>query len=271
MKYLSASSLSTFVKCPRVAVLEGAGLKTGPSKAQERGTRLHAALEEYLLGNTGDVIEDDLGDHARTNGLLPAPGDPHILVEYGIGDANRDAARYAETTRWTGRQIELAGFPFRGIVDLVRLDRGGLEIWDHKTVGSWYYAETNETLRQNLQAWSYAEQIAAWLEDENMMPSGPIVIGHLQYRKSRNPKPDDVRKVSFRTSRAEVARKWKMIEEIAEAFRVELDRAFTDVPPHRNHCAAYGGCRFESFCSKVPRRDLRPETLDVVDQWNNDR
>lgn len=268
-RYLSASTLTEYLKCPRSAVLNALGIKRGPSKAQARGTALHSALEDYLLGRTARV-NDDLGDHARTNGFLPLPG-ADILVEYGLGEPNRDAARYAETERWTGQPVTLAGVPFRGIVDLIRLDDGGLEIWDHKTTASWFWAEDAESLRQNLQMWAYAEQVARWLDSEGRLPDGPIRLGHIQYRKSKNPKPDDVRAdAAFVTSREEVARKWTLIERLAESFVRDYARALTDVRPDKGHCSAYGGCFQAAYCPLVPVRSFDTDALQAVNAWKMD-
>lgn len=268
-KYLSASTLSEYLKCPRSAVLKALGLKPGASKAQERGTALHAALEAYLLGDT-PTVEDDLGDHARTNGFLPTP-DADILVEYGLGEPNRDAKRYEETARWTGSPIIVAGVPFRGIVDLIRLDRGALEIWDHKTTAGWYWAEDAESLRQNLQMWAYAEQVARWLESEGRLPDGPVLLGHLQYRKTKKPKADDVRNsAQFTTSRSEVARKWGMIEDLATAFVADYRRALADIRPDKGHCSAFGGCKFAPYCHQVPARDRDAQALQAVNNWKYD-
>jgi RecB family exonuclease len=268
-RYLSASSLTEYVKCPRSAVLNALGLRSGASDAQARGTALHDALERYLLGLT-PTVEDDLGDLARTNGYLPEPG-ADILVEYGLGEPNRDAARYETTERWTERPVILSGVPFRGIVDLVRLDRGRLEVWDHKTTASWYWSESADSLRQNLQMWAYAEQVAQWLEANGRLPDGPIRLGHIQYRKCKNPKADDVRADAyFDTSRAEVARKWAMIEALAAAFVRDYARAVADVNPNSAHCKAYGGCKHLAYCKRVPIRHRDLEAAGAVNHWVRD-
>ena len=268
-RYISASALTTYLKCPRSALLSALGLRSGSTPAQARGTALHAALEDYLNGVT-PTVEDDLGDLARTNGYLPRPGSD-IYVELGLGEANADAARYAVTTTWTGTPIEVAGRPFRGIVDLVRLDRGQLEIWDHKTTSGWYWAETDETLPGNLQLWAYAEQVCRWLEAEDRLPPGDIIMGHLQYRKTKSPRPDDVRNsVQFATTRFEVARKWKLIEDVAAAYSADLDRALTDTRADKGHCGAYGGCDYAPFCHLVPHRDVLPEGVKAIQRWTLD-
>lgn len=269
MKYLSASKLASYLKCPRYAVLEALGFKRGSSKAQERGTRLHAAVEAYLLGETPTVL-DDLGDHARTNGLLPEPGTDHVLVEYGLGEPNKDADRYAETERWTGSPIQVAGVPFRGIVDLIRADRGRIEVWDHKTTSSWYWAETSESLRTNVQVWAYGEQVVRYLEDQGWTYEGPIVLGHIQYRKSKRPKPDDVRAVSLTTSRSELSRKWDLIEDLARAFVSDYHRALKDIRPDRGHCDAYGGCPFKDYCHRVPMDAPSLTAVQAVNNWRID-
>lgn len=266
MKYLSASSLTEYLKCPRSAILTALGLRSPGTKAQERGTRLHSALEDYLTGRT-ETVEDSLGDIARTSGFLPLPG-PDIHVEKGIGPRSDDAQRYADTETWTDLPTSIAGVPFRGIVDLVRLDRGALEIWDHKTTSSWRWAETAESLRQNLQIWAYAEHMARWLEHTGDMPDAPITMGHIQYLKVKNPKAHHVRaSATFQATRGEVAHRWHMIERIAESFIKDYQKALRHVRPDRSHCRAYGGCKKKEMCDAILPRGLDIESQSVVLSW----
>lgn len=252
MQYISASSINQHIKCPRKAKL-GAMFPQPSTAAQQRGTDLHDALERYLYGETA-AVEDELGDWARKLGLLPDPA-ADILVEFGLGDPNADAERYERVRRWTGRQEEVAGVPIRGIVDLIRFDRGHLEIWDHKTTSSWTWAETSTSLRQNVQAWLYAEMACRWLEAEGREFGDRVTLGHIQYLKPRQlktkPNPPtgaNVRAINFTTSRREIAAKWALLEDVAREMIEASAPPANMVLGDRGHCSAFGGCQFRALC-----------------------
>jgi len=252
MKYLSASTINTHIKCPRKAVLQ-AMFPQPSTGAQTRGTELHDALERYLCGET-EVVEDELGDWARKLDLLPNPS-ADILVEFGLGKINADAERYERVRRWTDCQEMIGDVPIRGIVDLIRFDRGHLEIWDHKTTSGWNWTETEQTLRQNVQAWLYAEMTCRWLEQEGRDFGDRITIGHIQYLKPRElktkvnlPTAANVRAVSITTSRKEVARKWTLLEAVALEMIGTRGLAANEVVGDRGHCGAFGGCQFRNLC-----------------------
>lgn len=259
MRYLSASTIATHLKCPRKAVL-GDLFPMPSTAAQERGTALHDALERYLYGET-PIVEDELGDWARKLGLLPAP-DADILVEFGLGRVNEDAERYERVRRWTGKQEHVGDVPVRGIVDLIRFDRGHLEIWDHKTTSSWTFAETSNSLRNNVQAWLYAEMACRWLESEGRDFGDRITLGHLQYLKPRQlktkpnpPTSANVRAISFTTSRREVARKWELLEAVALEMLAQRGAPASELRGDVGHCSAYGGCKYRMLCAALPEAE----------------
>lgn len=255
MNYLSASSLTNYLRCPRKAILQAHGLRSPATPAMARGTALHAAVESYLRGET-PTVEDPLGDLARTEGLLPDPG-PDLWVELGLGLPSTDADRYAGTQHWTGQQAYVAGVPFRGIVDLVHIEGGDLVVTDHKTTSGWYWAETDSSLRSNLQVWAYTAQIARWLDWD-----GPIRCRHIQYLTRGTAA---VREVGFRTTRPEAESRWGMIEAIGREFVRDYQQHMVDIRADLTHCSAYGGCPFQAYCSATPNQSQ--QAAQAVINW----
>jgi len=269
-KYISSSDLTTFLKCARLAVMQLRGFRAVSSTAQKRGNDLHAAVESYLRGNTGGTVLDPLGDFARQAGFLPAPGLDTVRVEMGLGIPNDDAARYSVATDWTGQDIQVAGMPIRGLVDLIRIDRGVLEIADHKTVANFYWAETEETLPNNIQLWVYAYMVAKWSIASGFHPlnaGSTIRLSHIQYAKNLKPSLRAVREVSFETTTVQVYRRWKQIKALITALVADEARQLRAVSPNRNHCSAYGGCPYIEWCSRMEPADVSAATSEAVNNW----
>lgn len=270
-KYISASGITAEEKCSRKAYLEGLGLTRFNDAALVRGSQLHEAVENYLKGRT-TVVDDVLGDHARTNGFLPEPGSD-ILVELGIGCANNDAERYAQADHWSNIEQTIDGVPVRGLIDLIRFDRGRIEVWDHKTTAGWWFAETEESLRSNIQIWMYAAHVVAYVkayftpERAAAYLKQPILLGHIQYRKTDRPTPDDVRNTAcFETHEIEVVQRWEMIQDMARDMLKRRDGRLLDTHVNRGHCSAYGGCPFRSFCDMLPPGPT-PAFNDPLNKW----
>jgi len=249
--YVSASKLNTFLTCPRKAVLEAMGFRRPYNDTFKRGHDLHLALERYLTGQT-PIIDDPLAIYARAH--LPMPNDPNIWVEIGLGKASDDAGRYSDTSVWTGMQDEVDGVPILGISDLVRMDRGMLEVWDHKTTSSFYYAETEDTLGGNLQLNLYADHFIRWLDYQ-----GPVKLAHIQYLKSKRktgPRPSDVRVVEVTLPHTTILMRGRVLRQMAQDYINLLREAQpVSIPREREGCSKYGGCHLLGVCDTMEEPD----------------
>lgn len=247
LTHVSASTLRKYLECPRAATLEAMGLRRPYAHYLQRGHALHTAAEEWLTGQRR-FPTDPLLIQAIEGGHLPEPNTPGVYVEIGVGLPNTDEERYAQTAHFTGLHETLNGIPVRGIADLVRTDRGVLEVWDHKTTKSFWWAERDSTIGANLQLSLYAYHFARWLDY-----TGPVVLGHIQYRKTDTPGPDDVRRVSATVHTEELALRWGILGQITEAFRQDVERAsIPETEAYGWSCDAYGGCHLRTLCDTSP-------------------
>lgn len=272
-KYISSSDLTTYLSCPRKAVMQLRGFRGGSSKAQLRGTALHSAVEDYLRGLSGDVVRDPVADFARQAGLYPTPGDKRCKVELGLGVPNEDAARYAGVDEWTMQDVRVEGVPLRGMVDLIRVDRGMFEIIDHKTTSNFYYAETEDTLRGNVQLWLYAYLVMTWAQRTgfaDIRTDTTIRLAHIQYATGVKPSPAAIREVEILTTSTEVVARWLQIKDLIRAVVADAARPLRTVAPTRSHCSAYGGCPFASWCGLIAPADVPMTSLQAVNEWRLD-
>lgn len=259
--YVSASSLTGYLQCPTKAVHEAMGCRRPYNEAFKRGHDLHSAVEAYLKGDTPS-INDPLAIHALH--LLPAPRTRGVFVELGLGMPNADSERYARTEHFTGMEDTAGGAVVRGIVDLVRTDRGILEIIDHKTCADFWFAETPESLPYNLQLNLYADHVARWIGYE-----GPVRLTHIQYNKRHKvPGPESIREVSCMTDTNMLRSRRRMIDRIAAAFVRDVARAqLTRTQHNPSSCGMYGGCHLADLCATIRHPKRAPVQEDLATHW----
>jgi hypothetical protein len=274
-KYISSSDLTSYLACPRKAVMQLRGLRGGSSKAQQRGTALHNAVEDYLRGKTGDRVLDSLGDFARQAGYLPAPNDPRIKVELGLGVPNSDAARYADVVEWSGQDVRIGDVPLRGMIDLLRVDRNMFEVIDHKTCSTFYYAETEDTLRGNVQLWMYAYLALTWAQRTgfaDVRGNTVVRLAHIQYATGAKPSANAVREVEVLTTSTEVVARWNQLKQVARVMLDDTTRPLRAVIPRFDQCKAYGGCPFAAWCPllALDTQAVNPNVVRAVEDWRLD-
>jgi len=270
--YLSSSNLTDYLNCPRKAALVLKGIKAPSNAAQTRGSELHLALERYLKGQT-ETVEDALGDFARQLGLLPKPCDPRVKIEFGLGMSNAEAARYADVTEWSNEYHEIGGFPVYGMVDLIRTDRGCLEIIDHKTTANFYFAETDESLRHNAQLWLYAALVISWANKSGwykVESNDTIYLTHIQYATKVKPSFQAVKSAGFKTTASEVSERALLIRGLLELALDDAHLPLNHVYADRSHCSAYGGCPYKPFCAHIDNdaSKINPKSAQARAQWS---
>jgi hypothetical protein len=247
----SPSQLSTFGDCKRkwwrVSVN---GERQPPTAAAERGSKIHAELEAYLI--KGEPLSD--GTARAMAQLLPFAGHvPEHAVEVGF------------TWRPDGWPV-----PIRGRVDLVDLTRGGdvIGITDHKTTGSLDNAKSERDLARDPQALLYSgAAFAGALEGVPAADEGAPLRFRLVYGTTRA--PYQVREVAAPMSSAGVSAGLEMLAERARDQAATSEaQAWADVEPSYSACDKYGGCPFLSDCrAAVARPVCEVKTLSSVDDW----
>ena len=228
MKHVSASQVKAFRRCRSRWYHEKIdGHVEPPSEAMKRGTRIHAALEAYLVDGTPlpDDAEGRIARPALTR-LPPAGSVPRDQVE----------SRF-ETP------AEVYGIPFVGVIDLLEPDT----ITDHKTTSDFKYTKTDEELRADPQAQAYAIERARTV-------AGPIRFRHLYIRTTGAPQSRET-VVDF--SRDDLAhaltRLRATVASMVETAQVD---DVADVGHNLEACGDYGGCPHRARCASLGRHTL---------------
>jgi len=228
VKHVSASQVKAFRRCRSRWYHEKIdGHVEPPSEAMKRGTRIHAAIEAYLVDGTPlpDDAEGRIARPALTR-LPPAGSVPRDQVE----------SRF-ETP------AEVYGIPFVGIIDLLEPDI----ITDHKTTSDFKYTKTEEELRADPQAQAYA------IERARSVP-GPIRFRHLYIRTSGAPQS---RETIVDFSRDDLAHALTRLR-VTVASMVETSQVddVQDVGHNLEACGDYGGCPHRARCAALGRHTL---------------
>ena len=231
MKHVSASQVKAFRRCRSRWYHEKIdGHVEPPSEAMKRGTRIHSALEAYLVDGTPlpDTDEGRLAT-AALDRLPPAGSVPRDQVE-----------------RRFVLPEQLLGVKFVGVIDLVDSLEGRVMISDHKTTSDFKYTMTEEELKADPQAQAYALA---------MREHGSSVrFRHVYIRTKGSPASRET-VVDFDSDDIEHARERlkKTVEEMLETSRVD---DVADVGHNLEACGDYGGCPHRARCASLGRQTL---------------
>lgn len=229
LAYVSASQVESYRKCPRYwygrSVLK---LPEPPRPAAEKGSRVHAATEEYL--KTGALPEDEETRNILSAGLgnLPERGDD-LDLELGF-----------ELPTWDGGPI------WTGYIDLIDSRAKPVRIIDHKTISDFRYCKTPEELLSSTQMMSYARWYFS-VED-----AAEVEVTHLYLRTKR---PYKAHKVSALATRKRVEEIWDRDLGLVREMVGCRERGPADISgldPNTASCGMYGGCPFRSKCGLLP-------------------
>ena len=132
------------------------------------------------------------------------------------------------------------GAYLKGVADFINVSDGKIE--DHKTISSWQYAETEETLKNNFQLLVYAKWYLDKVKNRNS-----IVLKHNQFHKNA---PDTSRSVEVKVSRKYVMDNWETnalpyIKQMVALKKNTDENAFEF---NQDACGNYGGCSFTEIC-----------------------
>lgn len=226
----SPSQLSAFRLCARKWWRESVNGERRPSgPAAERGSLIHAQLEQYL-----------------EHGAPPDDGVARSMLRLLPGAASIPRAQIEVDFAFTP-----AGWPVpvRGRVDLVELAVGGgyARITDHKTVGSLSASQKGEyELRADPQAllYSHAALVGA-LGD--LGPLGEPLTFRLVYGETAAPYRVAVSSVTW--GAADLVEGVDALGEAARAQSVQAAApSWGDVAPNYSACDRFGGCPFFTDC-----------------------
>lgn len=228
---LSASQLQLFKSCPRAWYWKYVmKVKEAYKPWLNQGNSFHLCIEHTYMKIRGDEIKKpkyfdqdllDLVDIGFEKGILTVPD--NFLLEKEI------------------KMPLCEGAKLKGFVDFINVDDGKIE--DHKTVGSWQYAETEETLKNNLQLLIYAHWYLKKVKSRNN-----VTLKHNQFHKNA---PETSKSVEVKVSRDYVENYWNTevqpyVEQMVEMKTNTDENAFEY---NLGACDNYGGCSFLGKCS----------------------
>lgn len=248
----SPSQLATFSDCRRKWWRVSVNGERPPSTAAaERGSKIHAELEAYLMH--GAPLSD--GTARAMSPFLPAAGSvPAHAVEVAF--------------EWAPPGWPV---PVRGRVDLVELDGAGavVGITDHKTTASLNYAKSVQDLARDPQALLYSgAAFSGALDGVPAADEGAPLRFRLLYGTTRA--PVSTREVSASFSASGVSHALERLGERASAQAATSEAAaWLDVEPSYSACDKYGGCPFLSDCRAAarPLPVYEASKVSSVDDW----
>lgn len=244
---ISPSQIAAHRSCARRYAWEyGHGLRSPSTPSQEKGTAIHALLEDYLNGKGPIDATTELGAIAQA-GLpyLPAPLSGKAEQEFTIAPASK------------------LPFSFFGKIDYVTPTL----VLDHKTTSDFKYVKTEAVLREDPQVILYAS--AGFKEH----PEYQGDVRYVYYLTAKR-KVAQARKLDLNVSREHVSEKFEAISRDAETlYQIRLNKTEPlTLPPSLDHCNQYGGCPHKNRCTDlhtpedVLRRIMLPGKDDLLGQ-----
>lgn len=249
---LSVSSINLFdvrhEGCPRKWYKRYVqGVRSAETKAQQRGTEIHAQIEHYL--KTG---EDNLSDSVRAGKhFIPhALHNESYIVEYEFGPGI----------------LSSAGIPINGKIDFMHTapyewTEQGInktyhlfEIIDWKTLSDEKYAKKGIDLEHDTQMLGYAQVAASILYDQEYLDDYQSIRLSQVYFHTK-------KRAAYRstivTEIGTVIKNWEPVESVVREMKdVAQEKEFLKVPPNWNACVAYGGCPHRAECPRSPEQAI---------------
>ena len=219
----SASQIKTFSLCQLKWYLDKiAQLPRPPAHpAAVLGSVIHKQIEDYLTDGT-------------------PPEDPRAVVSLRLlppgGSVPRDQVE---------REIRIPTRPgvppLWGFIDLF-IPGEVPEIIDHKTMGSWRFAKTPESLPHDPQMVIYARYAL------EQFPNAPrIRVTHHQIKTKG---PPEARRVSVTITPEEIRERFDRLVDTVEDMAQCANKTAAEVPANLNACGAFGGCPYLDKCPK---------------------
>ena len=237
---VSPSQILLFKRCPRAWYFKYVMKVKEPYRPWlSAGNDFHLCIEHTYMKIRGDDIKKkryfdqewiDLVNLGFEKEILTVPN--NFLLEHPV-------------------KFEIVeGVHMNGIADFVNVSENKIE--DHKTLKSWQYAETEETLIKNLQLMVYAYWYLKKLPKKKY-----VYLRHNQFHKNA---PETSKFTEVKVSRKKVESFWETevvpyVEQMRDlktntdenAFEYDLER-----------CGDYGGCSFLGNCSVGVKPEPKP-------------
>lgn len=229
---VSVSQISMFKACPRSWYWKYVMKVKEPYKPWlTTGINFHSCIEHAYMKIRGDEIkkpkqfDEDLVDMVNIGfekKILTIPDT--FLLEHAI------------------KFNACEGAYLKGFADFINVSEGKIE--DHKTISSWQYAETEETLKDNFQLLVYAK----WYLDK-VKTRKTIFLRHNQFHKNA---PETSRAVEVEVTRQDVEDNWynnalPYIKQMVALKKNTDEKAFDF---NQESCGNYGGCSFSNVCGE---------------------
>ena len=233
LQHVSASQISTYMRCPRkhwLEKIEGVEVPTSPGAAF--GTRGHAAVETRI--QTGAWPDDPEVVPIAMAGWRFIPQDQILLVEKEM-------------------HLEDAALPIIGRIDLIAPESS--VIIDHKFMSSLRYVKTPAQLAEDPQAILYC----TWGLRAGYFRKDSVAFRHIVYQTKGTPQAT-TSQVKFALEQLEYAysNTKTTIERMAEHAAMQEAGAVPaaidsdDTSP----CRAYGGCPHLSRCTSESQKSV---------------
>lgn len=224
---ISPTQISTYRACARRYAFEYAHDFRSPSTpSQEKGTAIHAILEDYLNGKGPIDATTELGAIAQAGvQFLPKPGEGKAEVELHLKPFGIDT------------------FEFYGKIDLLTPTL----VLDHKTTSDFRYAKTPEILRVDPQAILYGTFGAVSYPE---FYQG--AVRYVYYLTAKR-KTAQARAVDFTFGDLELEDRFGEISEESEKlYQIRTKKpSALDLPPTLSACNDYGGCPHKIRCTDL--------------------
>lgn len=253
--FLSPTAIAKYLRCPRKWAFRYIdGIKPQPTASMKAGIKGHKRIEQYLNGTEKTPGSDKLGKlicKAIRPAMLPQP-DRRLMLEKKFVEGVSGAHGY---------YINLLGY-----IDCLRpaMDGNPITVIDHKFIGDYKYALTEETIRTDIQALIYS-YFAIDDEDE------PILNRWIYYNKNT----DSVRKVEcLRYPDEIVTDVLALVPTLREiAYLKSTCTKAMDATHSYDACSDYGGCPHVKTCEPnifdmfwTEKEEETPMGMSVLDK-----
>ena len=225
LQHVSASQISTYLRCPRKHWLEKiAGVQVPTSAGAEFGSRCHALVEKRI--EMGQWPDDPDAVKVAMAGWKFIPQNTRLLVEQEM-------------------RLDDAALPIIGRIDLVVPEHS--VIIDHKFMGSLRYAKTPAQLADDPQAILYC----TWGWRQGLLRPDALTFRHITYQTRDNPQAvTSQHKFTPAELDEKYARTRTTIERMATTAALTKE---SEVPAaidseDTSPCKAYGGCPHLARC-----------------------
>ena len=232
---ISPSQIKTFRLCPaRWAARSCLRLPETATPWAERGRRLHAAIEGYMLAREMPALEAENERAAFRSFVEHLPRDRLLQLE-GLAEVPAELPSRA------------GGVPYilNGVVDRLAVTDRQVVVVDFKTVSSFNSILTEETLQDDVQALAYGHIASACYR-------GRAVVLHWVYIHSRGERA--VQTVTAILAPGEATTRWHRLEQrwVAPMLTMRA-RDFTELralPHNPRACTAFLGCDHWESCGR---------------------